>query len=178
MFAGQQGFGQLSWLGSVVDLELTRTRGERRLYALEGVGTLRLQGLFARAATAEAEGTRWQIARRGLLGRRIEAIDETGSAVGEFEPRSLRRGGTLRWAGRELALGPASRWRERYALADGDRELALLDGKGWGRRPVKVTLDGPGAVEPGLLLFAAFVVRGLAEDAGAAAAGVSAANNE
>ena len=157
----------------MADLELTRTRGERRLYALEGVGTLRLQGLFARAATAEAEGTRWEIVR-GLWGRRVEATDVAGSAVGEFEPRSLRRGGTLRWAGREFALGPASNWRERYALADGDRELALFDGKGWGGRPVKVTLDDPGAVEPGLLLFAAFVVRGLAEDAGAAAAGASA----
>ncbi len=176
MFPGQQGFGQLSWLGSVLDLELTRTRGEGRVYALEGVGTLRLQGLFARAATAEADGTRWQITRRGFWRRRIEAIDVTGTAVGEFDPRSLRRGGALRWAGREFALRPASSWRERYALADGDRELVLLDGKGWGRRPVKVTLDDPGAVEPGLLLFAAFVVRGLAEDAGAAAgAGASAA---
>lgn len=53
---------------------------------------------------------------------------------------------------------------------DGEQELALLDGKGWGRRPVEVTIDDPGAVESGLLLFAAFVVRGLAEDAGSAAA--------
>jgi hypothetical protein len=137
----------------VVDLELTRTRGEGRVHALEGVGTLRLQGLFGRAATAEADGTRWEIARLGFWGRRIEAIDVTSSAVGEFEPRGLRRGGALRWADREFALRPASSWRERYALADGDRELDLLDGKGWGRRPVKVTLEDPGAVEPGLLLF-------------------------
>jgi hypothetical protein len=33
---------------------------------------------------------------------------------------------------------------------------------------LKRTAD-PGAIEPGLLLFAAFIVRGLAEDAGAAA---------
>ena len=50
--------------------------------------------------------------------------------------------------------------------ADGEVELAILDGKGWDRRPVKVALDEPEAVEPGLLLFAAFVVRALAEDAG------------
>ena len=93
--------------------------------------------------------------------------------MGEFQARSLRRGGTLRWAGRELSLRPASSWRERYALAEGDRELALLDGKGWGKRPVKVTVDDPTAVEAGLLLFAAFVVRGLAEDAGAAVAATS-----
>jgi hypothetical protein len=92
-----------------------------------------------------------------------------GAVVGEFEPRTVRRGGVLRWAGRELALRPASAWRERYALADGDRELAILAGKGWGRRPVKVSVDDLDILEPGVLPFATFVVRGLAEDAGAAA---------
>jgi hypothetical protein len=57
----------------------------------------------------------------------------------------------------------------RHALADGDRELAVLQGKRWARRPVKITADGPRALDAGLLLFAAFVVRGLGEDAGAAA---------
>jgi hypothetical protein len=153
----------------MADLELTRTPGDRRLYALKGVGTLRLQGFGSRSATAEAGGTRWQIVRRGLWRRLIEATDETGTAVGEFEPRGLRRGGTLRWGGRELSLRPASSWRERYALADDGRELAILDGKGWGRRPVKVTVDDSEEVEPGLLLFVAYVVRGLAADAGNAA---------
>jgi len=160
----------------MADLELTRTRGDPRLYALEGVGTLRLEGLFSRAAIAEGGGASWRVARRGFWQRLIEATDAAGTAVGQFEPRGLRRGGTLRWAGRDLALRPASSWRERYALVDGDRELAVLDGKGWGRRPVKVTVDDPGAVEPGLLLFTAFVVRGLAENAqSAAGAGASAA---
>jgi hypothetical protein len=93
-----------------------------------------------------------------------------GAVVGEFELRTVRRGGVVRWAGRELALHPASSWRERYALADGDRELALLEGGSWGRRPVKVSMDDLDAVEPGLLLFAAFLVRSLAHDAAAAAA--------
>jgi hypothetical protein len=96
--------------------------------------------------------------------------------VGEFEPRGLRRGGTIRWAGRQFVLRPASNWRERYALADGERELVVLDGKSWGRRPVKVTIADSETVEPGLLLFAAFVVRGPAEDAeGAAGAGAATA---
>lgn len=150
------------------DLELKRAPGDRRLYALDGVGTLRL-GFASRTATAEADAASWRIGRRGFWRRAIEATDAAGVAVGEFEPRGLRRGGTLRWAGRALTLRPASHWRERYALADGDRELATFDGKGWGRRPVTITVDDPGAVEPGLMLFAAFVVRGLAEDAGAAA---------
>jgi hypothetical protein len=45
----------------------------------------------------------------------------------------------------------------------------VFDGRGWGRRPVMVGGDDAGAVEPGLLLFAASVVRGLAADASSAA---------
>jgi hypothetical protein len=160
----------------MADLELTRTPDDRRLYALEGVGTLRLEGFASRRATAEAGTRAWSIIRRGFWQREIQATDAAGTVIGEFEPRTLRRGGVVRWAGGELALRPASRWRERYALAEGDRELAVLDAKGWGKRPVKVTVADAAAIEPGLLLFAAFVVRGLAEDASAAAgAGSSAA---
>jgi hypothetical protein len=38
-------------------------------------------------------------------------------------------------------LPPASSWRERYALVDGEREVAVLDGKGWGSRPVTIGID-------------------------------------
>src|SRR4051794_13885736 len=131
----------------MTDLELTRTKGRRRIYALGEVGSLRLEGLFAHAAIVEAGGTKWRFARTGFWRRSVKATDALGTVVGEFDPRGLRRGGTLRWAGRELELRAASRWRERYALADGDRELAVLDGKGWGRRPVNVTVDDLDAVE-------------------------------
>jgi hypothetical protein len=157
----------------VADLELTRSPNDRRLFVLEGYGTLRLEGWLSRSAVADADGERWRFARRGFWGRTIEATDVTGTVVGLWEPRSVRRGGSLEWAGRELALRPASSWRERYALADGDTELAVIDGKGWGKRPVAVHIDDTTNVEPGLLLFAAFVVRGLAEDASAAAASVA-----
>jgi hypothetical protein len=158
------------------DLELKRTPVDRHLYTLDGVVTLRLGGLFARSATAEANGETWQMGRRGFWQRLIEASDSRGSAVGQFEPNRLRRGGKLRWRGRELSLRPASSWRQRYALADGDSELAILDGKSWGSRPVKVTVEDLGAIEPGLLLFTAFVVRRLAEDTDtSASAGASAA---
>jgi hypothetical protein len=40
---------------------------------------------------------------------------------------------------------------------------------------VKVAVDEPSAIDPGLLLFAVFIVRGLAEDAGAAAGSAAAA---
>jgi hypothetical protein len=81
----------------------------------------------------------------------------------------LERVGTLRWVNRELKLQPVSVLRERYLLSEDDRDLVLLDAKGWGRRPVKITLADPQAIEPGLLLFAAFVVHQLAGDANTAA---------
>jgi len=159
----------------MAELELTRAADDRRLYVLEGVGTLRLGGWFSRRATAEAGGVTWELARRGMFRVVAEAVDGAGAVVGEFTPRTVRRGGTLVWSGRELEMRPASTWRERYALADGDRELAVLDAKGWGKRPVRVAVEDLGAVEPGLLLFAVFVARGLAEDASSAAgAGASA----
>jgi hypothetical protein len=157
----------------MVELELVRAKGRRRLYAVEGFGTLEFEGLTSRAATARAGEKSWRIGRRGFWGRRIEATDEVGAAVGSFEPRSLRRGGAVSWYGRALALRPASSWRERYALAEGDDELAVLDGKGWGRRPVRISVPDPGSLDPGLLLFAVFVVRGLADDSSAAAATVA-----
>jgi hypothetical protein len=152
----------------MAELELTRSRDDRRLYEIEGVGRLRLGGFLSRGATAEAGAAGWSFDRRGFWQATIEATDAAGAVVGSFDPRRLRRGGVLRWGGRDFELRPASMWKERYALADGDRELVVLDGKGWGRRPVRITVDDRGAVEPGLLLFAAFVVRGLAEDASAA----------
>ena len=157
------------------DLELTRTPGDRRLFAIAGVGTLRMQGLTASRAIADGGGTSWVFTRRGILRRPVEATDAAGTAVGEFQPNSVRRGGSLGWGGRQLVLRPAATFRERYALVEDDREVALLEGKSWGRRPVRISVADGAPVEPGLLLFAAYVVRGLAEDAGGAAAVASTA---
>jgi hypothetical protein len=160
---------------AMADLELKRTADDRRLFALEGVGTLRLEGLGSPRATAETGVRSWHFARRGLFRRGIEATDAFGATAGTFEHHRRRVGGALRWGDSDLVLRPASMWRARYALADGDHELVVLDGKDWGKRPVKVTVDDPAEIDHGLLLFAAFVVRGLAEDAGhAKAATVSA----
>lgn len=157
------------------EFELTRSREDRKLYVLDGVGTLRLQGWLSRGATAEAGGRSWEIARRGIFTSGFEATDASGTTAGTFHGRALRRGGTLRWGERELELRPASAWRSRYALADDEHELAVFDGKGWGKRPVAVVIDDLSTVDPGLVLFTAFVVRGLAEDASSSAAGASAA---
>jgi hypothetical protein len=160
----------------MTELELTRTRHDRRLYALEGVGTLRLEGLFSRSAAAEAGAETWHFARRGFWQRGMDATDSGGAVVGEFQPREIRRGGMLSWAGRELTLHPVSLLRERYALSDGGRDLVLLDGRSWGRHPVRISMADAAAVEPGLLLFTAFVVHRLAVDsANNASAGTTAA---
>lgn len=163
----------------MADLVLTRT--DKRVYSLEGVGTLRLQKMFWNAATAEAGGRSWRFVRRGWFRRSIEATDESGQPVGMFEGnRGWRRGGTVRWEGRDFTLRSRSTWKaQRFVLLDGDREVAVLDGKASDRRPVTVSVDEPGALDAGLLLFVAFVVRGLTLDAiaaisvaGAAGAGV------
>ena len=159
----------------MTELELTRTPHDRRRYALEGIGTVRLTGLFSRDASAEGAGDRWTFSRRGFWRRGIDALDADGAIVGAFVPRDIRRGGTLRWAGREFTLRPVSVLQERYALSEDERDLVLLDGKGWGGRPVRVSLTHPDTVEPGLLLFAAFVVHVLAVDASGSAGGSTAA---
>lgn len=150
------------------ELELTRSREDRKLYALDGVGTLHLHGWMSRTATAEADGRSWEIERRGIFTSTFEATEAGGATAGVFHGRMLRRGGTLSWGERELQLRPSSVWRSRYALADGERELAVFDGKGWGKRPVAVTVDDLSALDAGLILFAALVVRRLAEDASSA----------
>lgn len=155
-----------------MDVELERSSADRRLYLLGDIGTLRLPGFASRVAVAEAVGRRWHFDRGRFWQRGVEATDEAAESVGRFEPGRIRRGGTVRWVGRELTLRPASRWRERYALADGDRELATFEGKSWGRRPVRVSVEDLEQLDAGLVLFAAFVVRGLAKDADAAATGI------
>ncbi len=153
----------------MAELALTRSSGDKRRYELEGVGTLRLGGWASRWATAEVGERRWGFARRGILRCVIQATNPAGTVVGAFEGRSLKRGGALRWDGRDYVLRPDSRWKERYALDDDGRTLATLDGKNWGKRPVRFDLADDVTTEPGLLLFAAFVVRALAHDAASAA---------
>src|SRR4051794_1374448 len=79
----------------MADLELTRSREDRRTYVVDGVGSLRLEGWLSRRASAEAGAGSWAFARRGLLRATMEATDAAGAEVGFFDPRTIRRGGTL-----------------------------------------------------------------------------------
>ena len=156
------------------ELELARSAADRRLYVLEGVGTLRFDGPGSRRAEAEAGAERWRFARPTFR-QAIAATEAGGGDVGDFAPRALRGGGALRWRGYEYALRATGFTRQRYELVDGTRTLAVIDPKGWGKRPVKLLVGELDAVEPGLLLFAAFVAHLLAGDSAAAAAGGSSA---
>lgn len=152
-------------LHSFATLQLTPIPGDRRLYALDGVGTLRLTGWASRTAIAEAGGLAWQMTSRGLLQPVIQAADAAGAVAGEFRGRTLYRGGPLRWSDRGLSVRPDSLWRERYVLIEDDRRLATIEAKGWSRQPVNIRVDGAAEIEPGLLLFAVFVVGTLAQSA-------------
>jgi len=151
-------------LHSFVTLQLTPAPADRRLYVLNGIGTLRLTGWASRTATAEAGGLAWQMTHRGLLQPVIEASDAAGAIAGEYRGRA-HRGGVLRWVGRELAVRPDSLWPDRYVLVEDDRRLATIEGRGWGRRPLSLRVDGAAEIEPGLLLFAVFVAGTLAQNA-------------
>jgi hypothetical protein len=70
-------------------------------------------------------------------------------------------------AGERRAQVLAGRLRSAH---DGNRDLAHLDAKGWGRRPVRISLAVDlSEIDPGLLLYAAFIVHQLAGDAATAA---------
>ncbi len=158
----------------MAEIALTRERGDRRLHVLEGVGTLRVGGGLRRTAVAEAGGRRWNLRSRGVLRREVSATEEGGAPAGAFRADTWRRGGDLRWGDRRLSLRGDSLWRSRYALRDGDVVLATVEGRGWGRRPVRVVVDDPAAIDPGLLLLACFVVDALTGDDSSSASAAAA----
>ena len=123
-------------------MQLTRSRDDRHLYALEVPAAL-----------------------GGVFKTSIQAIDSAGSTVGTFSTHVLKRGGTITWAGRDLTLHSDSFWKARYQLLDGDHQLARIEARSWGKTPANVSVDDLATIDPGLLLYAMFVVRCLAEDA-------------
>ena len=145
-------------------LQLTCDPTDDRLWTLDGVGTLRRTGRMSRAATAEADGRSWAIVRHGWVRPGFRAADETGAVVCELKGTFGSRGEMMRWSGRELALRPNGLRRGGYALLDGGRVLATMTPKREGKRPLDVTLEDP-ALDPGLLLFVAFVVQAYSDDA-------------
>jgi hypothetical protein len=81
----------------MTELALTRSPGDSRRFELDRIGVLRLGGWASRWATAQAGERKWGLARRGIVKSVIQATEPDGTVVGEFEGRSLKRGGGLRW---------------------------------------------------------------------------------
>jgi hypothetical protein len=143
-------------------MQLVRDAADGDLWVLDGVGTLRRTGRVSRAATAEAGGARWQIVRHGWVRPGFAATDAaTGAVVGELPGQWLGRGERLRWSDRDLVLRGAG--GDGHALFDGERRLAAMTPRRAGKRRLDVVVDDPG-VEPGLLLFMAFVVQAYSDD--------------
>jgi hypothetical protein len=125
------------------------------------------QPVLDAGALAEAGGRSWQITRHGIWPPVIQAADVAGEVVGEFSGRGLHHGTALRWSHRELTLRIDRLQQDRYILVDGDRKLATIDGAGSDKRPLNVAIDDTADIDPGLLLFAIYVVRTLAREANA-----------
>ena len=159
----------------MIELNLTRSSGDRRRYLLAGVRTLRLEGPCPAPPPPRRRPAPGASAAAASGSGRWAATTPSGELAGTFAPRGFRRGGALRWGDHALTLQPISALRERYLLADGGRELARIDGRSWGRRRVTVTLAELAAIEPGLLLFACFVARQLADDSSSGSTTVMAA---
>ncbi len=131
---------------------------------LPGVGSLLRTGRVSRAATAEAGGRRWSIKRFGLVRTGFTATDEAGGLVGELRNPIGGRSDRLRWAGHYLRLVRGASRAGGYALCDGDLLLAVMTPKRPGKRQLEVVVEDA-AVDPGLLLFQAFIAQACEDDA-------------
>jgi len=157
------------------EIELTRAADDGRTYHLGAIGSLRLNGWLMRSATACAGSDTFLLKR--TWSAVAEAKDADGRTVGTFQPRSIRRGGTLTWRGTGYTIRPAAPLRERYELIEGERQLGTIEARGWWgwgtRRPLIMTVPRHESLDPGLLLFVAYVVRTLADKSGEDAGGAS-----
>ena len=136
-------------------------------YALHGVGSLHLEDGW-KDATAEAGGASWRFVGSGVWSfrRNATATDAGGNVIGDYR----HRGRALRWRSRELQLRRARLWRTfgwRALLTGGvhcvlaDRERILAEVNERMRRshaPLNIDVEDAAALEPGLLLFVAFLV--------------------
>jgi hypothetical protein len=158
------------------ELELLRSPSDRRTYVLGSLGSLRLNGLFMRSATAETKLESFSIAKTRWATASVVARNPLGE-IGAFHGRTLRGGGSLMWLENEYALRHEGLLGETYALTRGEHRLALVTARGWWGWGVKrpVTLQVADTSDAALLLFVAFVVRTLANQRSSDAAAATAA---
>jgi hypothetical protein len=139
-------------------LELARSPEDPRLYVLPGVGELRTGGLLTGGRVeATAGGRTYTFATRGRVRRVPTATDAFGEEVGQRSGSESLVWRSTPWDLRPSFEGPVA----FYALArpGEEREVARLLPTGWGKRPVPIVVDDSARLDPGLVLFAIFVMR-------------------
>ena len=130
----------------------------------------RLRAHSADASALTRDGTEWKL-ERAAMSQKAKALDATGGEAATFEPKGVfKRGGELRTGGHSYELRPASNWKTRYAIAEGERELATLETKGWSQHRVAISLEAD--VPSEVLLMACWLVRSFADDSAAATASI------
>jgi hypothetical protein len=156
---------------AMVEIEAAPLEGEPWTLAFDGIGTIRFETWrvgFGRLsapvwgssrAALEASGGTWQARVAGLLSRRIVATDTVGALAARFTPKLLSRGGNVEVGAWTYTLGATGR---RYVLREREAELVTVCPSASSRRPLTVTLADPRAIDPLLVLFAAFVAHRLA----------------
>lgn len=155
----------------MVDLELTRSREDRRRFDLPGFGSVRKLGLFGSAVEITTAEVVLRTERRGVFRTVVEARDQSGAIVGDFRSNALATGGQVRWRGESFELRSERWWGTRYVLTRADRPVLRLRCSGWGgRKPVTVTLEETGT-DPALVLFLTAVVQTVVSDSSSASAG-------
>jgi hypothetical protein len=147
-------------------VEIAVVDARDREYQFVGVGTLALHGVFSRSATATAGATRWEFQRRGGLVTRPSyvALDAAGARVGEFS-KGVFTFGSVRWEDRTLTIGSAVTIGSRYVFDEDGQELALIESNRWAQASKRVMINPNVELDPGLLLFAAFVAYRIPRDA-------------
>jgi hypothetical protein len=142
-------------------LALTRSPEDRKLYVLPGVGELRVARWPGKAVEATAGGRTYTFAPRGQEHRVPTATDAFGAEVGH-----QHGSWSLIWRSAKWDLDFMPDISGSYALRrrGEEREVAYLALTGWGKRPVPIVLDDDARLDPGLVLFAMYLMNRFAEE--------------
>lgn len=158
----------------MAELEMVRAVGDRKLYELLGIGSLRRPHWYSRQAIATAlDSRRWSFTETGLCRPVDHATPEVGQPSGRFHRAKLvSRSGPLQWGDDSYELTFRSFWRLEGVLAAGGRDLLATKPGNWNSKRSRVQLLTDERLDPGLVLFVIWVVQ-LEQERSAAAASSS-----